>query len=328
MAGIGQQHGAHHARDLRLGFEPFGNGQRRAGLRLEPEAHGAQATRGERCIIGRDHLSEFLRGAAERGIPALASARRAHHQIGMAADMLRKAHHHDIAAVRERGEPEGARPGVVDQADRTMFAGDGGEGGDVAHLEGKAARAFEPHGLHGLGEQGAVGVHILWVEEGRRHPQPRQQAGRHAARRVIGVVGHQQPVTGFERGEQASGNRRHPAGIEHRAMRAGFKPGQRIGQRPLGRRAAAPVEELAIGVGLARLAPLRIGVVEVGRGAPHWRVDHRAGPFLAPSAAHQPGGGLHRLAVAAAVHASGPSCSKPCALGVAGSALHSLQLPS
>ena len=139
----------------------------------------------------------------------------------MPANMFRQALHRDVTAMVERGKAQCAGPGVVDHCDRACTFGDRGQRGDIAHFHGQAARAFKPHCARTLFIQNASkGVMIERVEKAVRHPQTFEQAGRHAARGIVGIVAHHKVVAGSEHGQHAAGDGGHPAGIEHCAMRA------------------------------------------------------------------------------------------------------------
>ena len=221
----------------------------------------------------------------------------------------------------ERRETERAGPGVVDQSHRALIVGNCRKQRDVAHLHRQTAGAFKPDRAGLAAKLLGVIVKVERVEKSAFDSHPFEQPCRHAARGIVAIVRHQQHIAGLQHREQGARNRRHAAGIKHRAMRARLDLCQSLGQRPLRRRAASAVEEMAIGVGLARRLALGLAGVEVGRGTPDRGVDHSPGPFLAPPGLSDLGAGFHRL-VAAATHAG------PCSFGVSGSALQSTQLPS
>ncbi len=132
-----------------------------------------------------------------------------------------------------------------------MRAGNRGQRGHVLHFHGQAAGRFEQHRAALRADRGLETRDIERIEKARLNAQIGQQAAPQRAARVIGVVGHQQHVAGAQHGKQRAGDGGNTRGIEHGTRRAGFELGQRFGQRPLRRRAAAAIEEAAVGIARA-----------------------------------------------------------------------------
>ena len=262
-------------------------------------------------------LAEQLRGLAQPGVAIGRRGDRTQHRIRMADDIFGAGQDGEIDPRRDRREEQRRRPGIVEQRRDPPRLGRRDDRGNVLHLKGQAAGAFEEDRRRGLPDQiGDAGADQRIVEA-RGDAHRRQHLPAEGARRLVDAVHHQQFVAALEHREQSRRDRRHARGEQHRALGARFELGQRLGQRPLRRRAAPAVVELAIGV--AAGAGLERGAIleQDGGGAVDGRVDDRPRPFGASAA----GDDLGLVALAIVV-------AHETAFGVVASAPHSLHDPS
>ena len=195
-------------------------------------------------LIGR--LPQPRPEAARRG-------ERAHHRVRMTANIFGQAHHRHVDAMRDRRKEQRGRPGVVEHRHDAVFTGNARDRGYILHLEGQAARRFEEDqprfGFDQIGDARADARIII----AGPHTEPREHAVAKAARRFIGAVDHQQMIARRQQRKQPRRYRCNARRIEQRALRPRFEFGQRVGQRPYRRRAAAAIIELVVRRMAARL---------------------------------------------------------------------------
>ena len=268
-----------HLRNLGPGRKPLRDGQRALLMLGEADRHGAQAAAAEPGIVGRRHLPQLITDVAQRRIMAGRGGYRPQHHVAMADDVFRRGEDGEVDALLDRREEQRRRPGVVEHGGQPVALGDGDDRGQVLHLEGQAARAFEEDRLGGGADQLFDPRADQRIVEAGGDAEPLQQLHRLSPRRVIGAVDQQQFVARRQDGQQRRGDRRNARGVEERRLRPRLQARQRIGEAPLRRRTAAAVIEAVVRVAMSVGAQIGDVVVEDGRGAPDRRIDDPGGPF-------------------------------------------------
>ena len=269
-----------HPRDLGMVGKPMRHRQRAALMLREANGQRAQAARGEERIVGADALAERAAGLVERLPMAFVRGDRAEHHVRMTDDIFGAGDNREIDPGRDRGKQQGRRPGVVDQCRQLARLGDRTDRGDVLDLERQRSRAFHEDRARvradqsfDLGTDQRViidGFDLIAFEQGVAE----------VASRAVGAVDHQQLIAGPQHRQQGAGDRGHAGGIEAGSRRARLELGQRFGERPGRRGAAAPIVKRPVAPGA--------GGVQVGdaveqdrRRAVHRRADDPLRPFLA-----------------------------------------------
>ena len=164
----------------------------------------------------------------------------------MAADIFGGGLHPNVDALIERTVKQRRGPGVVVDHERALRMRDISDGGDVGHLEGLRARRLDQH-RPGVGlEQSFDAGTDQRIEKIGLDAVAGEHVVAEIARRPVDIVGHQQMIAGLEHREQGGRDRRQPRGNQPDAgaLRA-FQRHQHVLERARGRRALAPIGELA-----------------------------------------------------------------------------------
>jgi hypothetical protein len=171
-----------------------------ADVRCHLRIHGG-AEQHERALVQiHQRLDEFLRAAHGTG-----------DNVGHAADELRDAVHHDIRAVIDRAQNEGAE-GIVDHEGNAGVMRDRRELRDVRSAQRRVRQALRVDGARPVGDGSTHGVEIGNVDEGRRYARLRRQEIVHQR---IGAAVHgircDDVIARTAEREQRRGNRAHAA---------------------------------------------------------------------------------------------------------------------
>ena len=124
-----------HFGDFRALPQPLCDGQRAAGVTLEPHRQRAQATQREETIVaagGHAHVGPQL---VQPRVRRLAADDDPVHHVGMAAEIFGAGLQRDVGAVGERRESQWRRPGVVDQHQRAARMRSRGDRRHILDLE-------------------------------------------------------------------------------------------------------------------------------------------------------------------------------------------------
>ena len=242
VAGAVRQGRVQHLVDLGPGLQPVGDLEAALLMVAQAHAHRAEAAQGEVAIVGRGVEAERLAGRlCDLEHLARGTGDDAHHRVGVTDDVLGSGVDGDIAAVVERLEVERRRPGIIDHDGRAGLFGDGGHAVDVLYLEGLRARRLEIDDLgvgpHQLGEAFAADHRI---EVGGLDSEALQRGVGEAARRTVGIVGHQHVVAGLQEAHDGAGDGGQPRLHGDGTMRA-LDGGDGVFQRLLRRRAVASI---------------------------------------------------------------------------------------
>ena len=193
-----------------------------------------------------------------------------------------------------------------------MPPGDFRQRGKIADFHGQAARRLEERGPGARIDRRFECRRVERIEKAGLDAEFLEQAAAHGPHRIVDVVGDQHRVARPQHRKQGAGDGGDARGIEHRSRRARLERGQRLGQRPLRRRAAAAIKEAAVGVGLRASLERGHAIVEVRARAPDRGIDHgpgrirRAGPFAPTSAGDEAGCGESLPGGSLAIAASFP----------------------
>ncbi len=121
---------------------------------------------------------------------------RAHHDVGVAAEIFGAGHDRQIDAVFERAEKHRRRPGVVEQHGYAPRVRRVGDGGDVLHLEGQRARALAIDRARVRLEQARDAGADQGIVVLRLDTEALERLVAEMPRRPIAAVGHQQMIAG------------------------------------------------------------------------------------------------------------------------------------
>src|SRR6266404_3904945 len=111
----------------------------------EPYAERAQTAQSEIGFIARGTEAQRAMGVDQPVLMSCVGGDRAHHDVGMAADVFRHCLHREIDAMAKRIEIERRRPGVVEDHGRAALVRDSRNGRDVLYLEGERTGAFQEY---------------------------------------------------------------------------------------------------------------------------------------------------------------------------------------
>ncbi len=173
----------------------------------------------------------------------------------LAVDVLGRGIDDAIGAERERRLEDRRREHVVDHELGPGVVGDGGDGGDVEHLQGRIGRAFQEEHL-GVGPHRATPVvEIEPVDEGRGDAEPRQEVLHHPAARAEQRLGGDDVIAGLDLPDHRIVHRRHAARGGARGLGA-FERGHAGFEHVDGRIGEARIQIARLGADEARLALL------------------------------------------------------------------------
>ncbi len=177
----------------------------------------------------------------------------------------------DVDAVAQRLLEQGRRPGIVEHHQRAGGVGRGGDGRDVLDLEGQRPRRFQVDdagvGPDELGDAGADQRVVV----GGGDAEAAEQTVAQGAHRGVYAVAHQDVIAAGEERHQRDIDRGQAGGQRDRFL-AAFERRDRLLEGKGGRRAVAPVVDMAVAV-LERGFERRNAGKKHGRGVIDRRVD-------------------------------------------------------
>ncbi|MNT03055.1 hypothetical protein D3C72_1375740 [compost metagenome] len=122
MRRVAGQGRAQHAAYLRPLKQPVGDLQGAAGVLRHAQRQRAHATQHQEGVVGADRLAKVDGGALQGPPGALVGYDRAHHDVGMAAQIFGGRQDGDIGAEREGFVHQTGRPGVIHSQPAIVFS--------------------------------------------------------------------------------------------------------------------------------------------------------------------------------------------------------------